>query len=251
MYLIISSEKTNNSLKSSLCQLDVDIVDISCVRLTPNFLAIDDLKQQINNFDIVIITSPTAIQYAHEVFKVVAKGITFIVPGISSYTKLRQYTQNEICYPKIGSGAEAMVNQVLDSTGLDGKKIAIIQGENANNTIEDYLAAKLGNNSYIKIVVYEQKWLDLGLSVVKKLLMDNSMQGIILTSSAHARYLFSQGQEYGFYDMLLKADFITLHIKIEQVIRKLGAKGHVFISDHASMESLIHLMGKLHDRCGR
>ncbi|MCC2626038.1 MAG: hypothetical protein K0R14_1911 [Burkholderiales bacterium] len=251
MFLIISSQKTNSYLKKELGKLDINAVDICCVRLSPNFAVIENVKQQINNFDFVIITSPAAINYAYEVFKIAAKEVTFIVPGISSYKKLGQYTQNQIYYPKSSSGAEAMINQVLENTNLCGKKIAIIQGSNTNNTLQNYLDAKLGNDSYKEMIIYEQKWQDLDNQGIKKLFMSNSMQGIILTSSAHARYLFNQWQKRGFYDMLLKTDFITLHIKIEQVIREFGAEGQVFISDHASMESLIELMGKLHDRYGK
>ncbi len=247
MYLIISGEISSNYLKNELDKLTINAVCIPCIQSISSTPVINHLKEQINNFDIIITTSPTAINYAHEAFKVAAKDIIFVVPGFSSYSTLRQYTQNKIYYPNRIFGAEAIVDQVLENINLHGKKIAIIQGENANNTIQDYLKVKLGNDSYTEMIVYEQKWLDLDNKITKKLLIDSSMQGIILTSSGHARYLFSQGQKYGFYDMLLTADFITLHVKIEQVIRKLGAKGHIFISDHALMESLIDLVGRLHD----
>jgi|GEM_PF-6864425 len=247
MYLIVSSTKTNNYIKDELYKLNINIIDIPCVQLTPDTTVIHQLKQQINNFDIVIITSPAAIQYAHEIIKMAEKKLIFIVPGKSSFVKLRQYTKNIIYAPERNSGSEEMIDQILEHMDLKQKKIAIVQGKNANRIIQDYLEAKLGANSYTQIIIYQQKWLELNTQIMKKFFIDNSVQGIILTSSMHARYLFSQAQKYGVYDMLLRTDFITLHTKIRQVLQSFGAKGHIFVSDNASNGSLIDLMGKLHD----
>lgn len=251
MYLIISTEKTNNYLKNELGKLNIDVTDIPCVQLTPDITVIHQFKQQINNFDIVIITSPTAIQYAQDIIKIADKRLIFIVPGKSSYTKLRQYTKNKIYAPEGNSGSKAIITQVLSNIDLNQKKIAILQGSSANHSIQNYLEAKLGRDSYTQIIIYRQKWLDLNTQSIKKFLQDNSLQGIILTSSTHARYLFSQAKKFGYYDMLLKADFVTLHTKIQQVLLGLGAKGHIFVSDNASNEALINLIGDLHDRHDR
>ncbi|HLX53079.1 MAG TPA: uroporphyrinogen-III synthase [Aquella sp.] len=248
MYLIISSEITNNYIKDELCKLNINIIDIPCVQLTPDTAIIHQFKQQINNFDIIIITSPTTIQYAQDIIKTADKKLIFIVPGKSSYAKLRQYTHNKIYAPEHNSGSEAITGQVLSNMDLMQKKIAIIQGKIANHSIQDYLDAKLGLNSYTQIILYQQKWLDLNTQNIKKFLQDNSLQGIILTSSMHAQYLFSQAKKFGYYDMLIRTDFITLHTKIQQVLQRLGAKGHIFVSDNASNEALINLMEKLHDR---
>jgi uroporphyrinogen-III synthase len=251
MYLIIGNKKTCNYFYQELTALNMSIVTMPCVQLIPEEGIINQFKERINDFDIVIITSPTAIDYAGEVIKYADKSVIFIVSGFSSYTRLRQYTENKIYAPENDSGAAAIINQILDFMDLREKKIAILQGRKANNQTQDYLTGKYGKNSYDNIVIYQQEWLDLDTQFLKKLFISNSLQGIILTSSSHAEYLFGRAKRFGYYEMLLMADFITLHTKIELVLRKFGVKGHIFVSDTANNESLIDLMGKLHDRHNR
>lgn len=263
MYVSVSSEKTNNYFKNELGKLGFDIIGVPCVKFYPQPTIIDNLKHQINDFDIVIITSPRAIEYLHEVFRIINKKLIFIVSGSSSYVKLRQYTKNVVYMPKHDAGSEAIISQILKYMDLRQKKIVLLHGKNASHYIQDYLGEKFGTNSYTKIVIYEQKWLDLDAELMKKIFLANSLQGIILTSSMYAESLFAQAKKFGYLDMLQEANFITLHIKIEQVLRKFGVKGHIFVSDTASNQSLvalllslraatansnIDLIGKLHDR---
>lgn len=246
MYLIVGNEKICYYLSKELSLSNIVMHAMPCVQLTPDVKIINQFKQQINNFDIVIITSPTAIDYISDAFKYADRKIIFIVSGLSSYIQLRQYTENKIYKPDNDSGSMPIISQLLECMDLRQKKIAIIQGQNANHQIQDYL--KLNDSLYTSIIVYDQRWLDLDIQFLKKLLLDNSLQGIILTSSSYAKYLFTQAQKFGCYDILQSIEFITLHNKIKKSLQSFGVRGRIFVSNTVSKESLIDLIRKLHDR---
>lgn len=248
MYLVISSEQSNRYLCDELARAKILSVSIPCTLLIPDGTAIVQLKQQINNFDIIIITSPTAIEYLNTIIPAIGKDKIFIVPGTSSYNRLRSYTANRIYAPQNGSGSVAIINQILYPMNLKGLKIAILHGKLANYQIHKYLEQKLGVGAYQSIIIYRQKWLGLNEQFMKKLFITNCLQGIILTSSSHAKYLFSQAQKFGYYEVLQHANFITLHSKIKQVLKELGVKTSVIVSDTASNQSLIDSIRKAHDR---
>lgn len=247
MYLAISREKTNNYLKAELAKLNIEVAALPCLWTYPDRVALECLRQQINNFNIIIITSPAAIDYAAAVVKLANSGQIFIVPGLSSFTRLRQYTKNEIYMPHNASGAEAIVTQVLERMDLNAQKIVILCSLVANHQIQDYLVASYGINAYTQMPLYRQEWLDLDAQFLKKSLTNKRLHGIILTSSSHAQYLFSQAHKFGYYDMLLQVNFIVLHPKIEQILLNLGVK-RIYLSATASLVSLVDFIGKLHDR---
>ncbi|MCC2645037.1 MAG: hypothetical protein K0R94_815 [Burkholderiales bacterium] len=248
MYLIVSGEKTNNYFKKALSKINIDAAAASCVQFYPKPEAIHNLKLQINNFDIIIITSPMTIYYTRELFKNLNKNVIFIVPGVSSCLKLRQYTRNRIYTPKQDSGAQAIIDEVLNCMNLNQKKVALLHGQDRSYHIPEYLNAKFGINAYTQIVIYEQKWLVLNEAYMKKFLIKSHLQGIILTSSMHAQYLFDQAQKFGYCDILKTANFITLHPKIVQVLQSLDVKGNIYVSNMATKRSLIDFIGKMHDR---
>jgi uroporphyrinogen-III synthase len=247
MYLIISTASSGEYLSHRLLNLNIPTCFMQCVETIPDVLAIDLLKQQINKFDIIIITSPVSINYVGDILSMAGKEQIFIAAGAASFDKLKKYTANTILAPHGDSGARAITLQILNNIDLTQKKIVIIRGQEANCQIQDYLNNKPELEVCTSMIVYHQRWMSPDMEYLKKILYNTSLQGIILTSSMHARMLFEQAANYGLMGSLVQAKFITLHSKIAHILKDFGATKPVLVSDTASHQSLIDLIGRLHD----
>jgi uroporphyrinogen-III synthase len=201
------------------------------------------LEDNINSFDYVMISSPAVIEF---IKSVIARAMftKFITVGQQSANKIKKYTNKEVIYPELSSGQDALFNEKLKYLGLGDKKVLIIKGEIENN---------LGYNKLLKsypswqvLDIYKKIYLSPEPLEVKRILEDNTLRGIIITTSGVVGQLFAVARGVGCDKILQKMLFIAIHPKIEKKLLGYGV-GRVLGTKSANKNDIVKLIRGLHD----
>ena len=101
------------------------------------------LQKNINNFDLIIFTSPMAIKFSKDVLSHVSNDVEFAVVGEASFNRLSQFTKNKIYYPVYNSGALFLINEQLTKLDLPNYKIAVVRGNLGDATIVNWFKVNI------------------------------------------------------------------------------------------------------------
>lgn len=199
------------------------------------------LDEEINNFDYVFFPSGTAIEYAK---KAILKSSIpqFITVGGASAAKLNKLTRQKIIYPENTSGGIALFNEKLSKLNLMQKKILIIKGCGS----EAKLYAKLikAGVNFISVDIYKRVLKTIEPDYLKKMLLIQGLQGIIITSSGLAEWLFNQAAKAKCVHLLKSQLFVTIHPQIKHKLIELGAN-KILVTEDARRSAVAELIKKL------
>jgi uroporphyrinogen-III synthase len=198
----------------------------------------DFLEQNLNQFDYVIIPSPTVIDYLKDIIGL-ANRPTFITVGRASAAKISKLTHKEVIYPSLGAGGLALFNEKLSELDLPSKMVLVIKGDGGNDAL--YLHMAKHNIKWTTIDIYKRIMLELEPDYLKKMLLIDGLQGIIITSSGLVDWLFEQASKANCVELLKNCLFLTIHTQIEKKLISLGAL-KVLVTERTERNSIIELI---------
>lgn len=215
MYLVFASKTLAPQIIDKFASEGNKATHIPSMQIEVAQQAIAELQNIVNNFDYIIFTSPTAIEYAGSVIKDV--NAEFITVGKMTAQRLAKHIRpnNKILYPVHSSGVDALIKEVLDSISLANKRVLLVKGDSDSLQLTEYIANKV--EVYQELTIYHYNYLPLDLKLLLK-----TATGIVITSSVEVNYLFSQAKKFGYLEDLLLLPFVTIH---QNIIRLLQANG--------------------------
>jgi len=243
MYLLFSSYNASRLILQKLANLNLECIYIPIVELLPNNTNIDKLNQIIASYDYIILTSSEAINLVNKTISLAAKNIVFITSGKKTAESLKKYITNNILFPVKNTGSKAIVDEVLRNIPIQQKRCLIIRGTVASEELQQYFR-KINYTNFTEIDVYTQKLLELQPILLKKLLGKDELQGIIITSSELARHLAESVVQNGFFELLLKQRFITIHPKIQNQLNQFNLN-NVYVTKDASYDAISETIKEL------
>ncbi len=221
MYLICCPNIYAQSIIDDLANVHISGIELPLMNIEDNNQNLQFLDKEINNFDYIIFPSGTAIEYAKEAI-IKASTPQFITVGDASAAKLNKLTGQRIIYPENISGGIALFNEKLSKLNLMQKKVLVIKGCGGNTKLYAKLI-KTGVN-FMSIDIYKRVLQTVEPDHLKKMLLIQGLQGIIITSSGLAEWLFNQGLRAKCLHLLKNQLFVTIHPQIKHKLIKLRAK---------------------------
>lgn len=214
MYLVFASTLQASQILSDLAKQNIQAKHIPSMEIEPDLESITQLKQIINDFDYIIFTSPTAIEFASKVL--INTKAQYLTVGQMTAKRLAKYINpDKILHPQTSSGVDALIEEVLAKIDLANKKVLLVKGDSDSLRITSYLADKV--DIYQEITIYHYKYLPLDLKPLLKI-----TTGIVITSSVEAKYLFAQAKKFGYLEDLLLLPFVTIHQNIFKLLKSYG-----------------------------
>lgn len=196
------------------------------------------LEENIDQFDYVIIPSPAVIDYAKDAITK-ASIPTFITVGKSSRDRICRLSSQPVIFPEVGSGGLALFNEKLYQLDLFNKKVLVVKGDGGNDDL--YLEMTKHNIKWTTLELYKRVLHELDADYLKKLLIIEGLQGIIITTSILAEWLFKQAEKAHCTALLRSCLFIVIHPQIEQKLKDFGA-ARVLVTPDAGRSAVIELI---------
>ena len=237
MYIVCSSDIASPSMMQTLTANNIDAVSLNLMQITFDEAVLMQLQQNIHTFSHVIIPSPAIIDYVAHIIKS-AHNVTFLTVGLSSAEKIQHLTANNVLYPKNSVGGSALFTEVIKTLDLNGANILLLKGQGGNLELEIQLDKS--HIPYSLMHIYKSSLQPIDGVYVKKLLTMNQLQGIIITSSTLARWLFTQVEHINCMQQLQHIVFLTTHAPIKHTLQQLGAKRIVLVEDMLHLIKLLH-----------
>ena len=238
MYLVCCPNMQIEPLLNDLSKIDVIGLPLRLMDLEFDMGSIKFLEDNINRFDYVVIMSPAVIDVIkHIIMKATLP--KFITVGITSATKIKKITTQEVIYPIEESGNEALFNEQMINLDLPNKKIMIIKGDGGSS--EFYTQMNKYNIKWTNLEIYRRVLLDIEPNYFKKTLLVNNIEGIIITTSTLVEWLFIQAKRALCLNLLKECLFITLHQQIEKKLFEFGAS-RVLVTPIADRNAIIKLI---------
>lgn len=196
------------------------------------------LEEKINSVDYLIITSPSVIEKIAPIIRI-AKHTQFITVGIPSSKKLQESTSNLILYPKLESGKEALVAEILSKIDFRHKKVVLLSSDNSNNDIFLQICPHLEVITlYNNVRIYPE------LKELHNLLNKDEVTGIVITSTILVDELISIIWQINCEHIIEDMLFIVIHEKIAKKLRDYGAK-NIKITKSADKQEILQLIENL------
>lgn len=231
-----------DEMVKNLAEINVSGVPLPLLDFKFDSERLDFIRAQINQFDFVMISSPSAIEFVAEAIALADKP-KFITVGAASAKRIRNYTKQEIIYPELSSGQEALFNEKLRHLDLINKKVLVIKGDIEND--ESYVKLAKSHVNWTIVDIYSRIFLPIESEKLKKLLEDNELRGIIITTSTLVGWLFKEADRAGYGDLLKSRLFIALHPQIEKKLLNCGA-GRILLTQSANRTAVTGLIRSLH-----
>lgn len=238
MYLVCCPNVHMQTMINDLAKAHVVGVEIPLMEFKYDDKNLRFLEDNINQFDYVIIPSPAVIEYAKDAIALSYKP-TFISVGAASGTKINKLTHKDVIYPKNGAGGAALFNEKLKDLDLPNKMVLVVKGEGGSEELYEKMAEH--NIKWTSLDIYKRILLELEPDYLKKMLIIEGLQGIIITTRILVEWLFEQAAKDNCVDLLKNCLFITMHSQIEQRLHEFGAL-RVLVSPKAERASIVELI---------
>lgn len=242
MYIVCSPQQQIKSIIDLLDKQNISSYPLPLVDFHFDPGKFKYLNDNINNFDYVMLSSPSVIYAIQDIIKK-SLNTKFITVGAKSALAIKNYTDNEIIYPNNISGREELLVNELPKINFNYKKVLIIKGE---NSIKD------SYNSYVStypdwqiIDIYSRITLHTNEEDLKNLLKSDQVQGIIITTSSLVDDLFALAKRINCEKLIQKKLFMTIHPKIAKKLYTFGVT-RVLLTKTVNKEEIVHLIGGLH-----
>lgn len=238
MYLICCPSTQSDSLAELLSANQLIGMPIVLMDFTVDNLQVAWLEEHINDYDYVILVSPTIIEFNKRAIQLATKP-TFLTVGVASALKLKELTKQEVLYPEDGSGGMALFTEKMQQLNLVKSRVLIVKGDSGNDSIQKQLELRMVN--WQSIAVYKRVEVKLERDYLKKVLISGPWQGIIITSTILVTWLFEQADADDCSNLLKMQTFITIHPQISEALRKLGVE-KVSTTKSSEKKSIIELI---------
>ncbi len=225
----------------NLASIHAAAIELPLMKIEYMHNNLPDLKNTIENFDYVIIPSNIILDYAHNILAA-AFHPQFATVGKASGSKLSGQIGRTVIYPENGSGGLALFDEKLSKLDLSNKSVLIIKGEDGNKELYTKLT-----NSGIQVTtidLYRRVLLNMKPDYLKKMLLIQGLQGIIITSTDLVKWLFMQAIEAGCFDLLKSRLFITIHPNIKRQLVGFGAS-RVLVTPNSKRGDILELIKKI------
>ena len=196
------------------------------------------LEQNINQFDYIIIPSPAVIDYVQDAIKSAFKP-TFITVGKASGAKIGKLTHRDVLFPTMGAGGMALFNEKIQQLDLQNKMVLVVKGEGGNEDLYAQMAKH--NIKWTTLDIYKRVMHELEPDYLKKMLIIEGLQGIIITTSILVEWLFEQAEKSNCVDLLKSCLFITIHPQIEKKLIEFGAL-KILVTPRTERSAVIELI---------
>ena len=231
--------------KSQIAEMEVllqnvDTYPLPLIDFEFDLEKLDYIAKNINNFDYVMLSSPSGIDKLGSVLAQ-AQLTTFLTVGSESAKRLRQYTNNEIIYPQFSSGQSALLKENLANINFVNKNVLVIKGNN------DKLYEKLfiAYPNWKRLSLYKSVSLKIDGIWLKKAFELGKVQGMIVTSSTLVEELFKVVKLINCLDMVKKINFITIHPKIKKTLQAYGVQ-NILVTQRANKKDIVNI---INNRC--
>ena len=238
MYLVCCPNLHMQSMIDGLASVHVTGIELNLMDIEFDSHNHIFVEQNLNQFDYVIIPSPTVIDYLKDVIKLAQKP-TFITVGPASATKLSKLTDKEVIYPTLGAGGAALFNEKLLNLDLQNKMVLVIKGEGGSEQL--FLNMAGHSIKWTAIDIYKRIKHPIDSDEFKKMLLIDGVKGIIITSSSLVEWLFEQAKISNCLELLKNCLFLTMHSRIEKKLIEFGAF-KVLLSERTDRKSIIELI---------
>ena len=269
MYLFCcTTEPKDDDLYIKILNSHVPIDKMPLFDLSINYNKLQLIINHIHEFNVTIFTSPKSIRAYHQVLSklsnlrnVISRNM-FYVMGESSAIELRSIlykliednrsiginvdisadisTDINIEYPKYITGASGLIEEILSQIDFTNKRVLLLKGSYGNIMLESWLKDKQIN--YTAINVYNHVKVLISKVAFLKIL-NNELQGIIITSGLMVDYLFELALHYNMRNYLIVQNFLTIHSKIADKLVALGvARDHIKITNTTNKNDLLALL---------
>ncbi len=243
MFLICCPNKYALQITKGLDEIDIKSFVLPTMDYIYDKNALSQVSKSINEFDIVIIPSGIIIDYAKDVIKSAVKPV-FMTVGKQSAKKLESITKQQIIYPETNSGGFALFEEKIESyDNLYNKKILVLKGEGGSKEL--YCAMHDFGLKFTMIDLYKRHLNKLPANYLKKILMTEGLQGIILTTSILVDWLFTEAKQANCVELLKNILFITIHPRIEQKLKNYGVNT-VQVTAHVDRMDVVGLIRGLY-----
>ena len=222
MYLVCRVENQIQETIQQLNMANVAAEPLILMRCVANMDALTELKTNVTQYDYIFFVSPTSIDICGEIIPLIPETTIFGVMGIRSSSVLAKYTKNNILSPKFNTGAKALIDECLNNVSLREKCVLIIEGGSTESVLENYFIEN--QIQYKKSQVYRREKVAPDLDSLQKIISENDLSGIIITSSELVDCLFDEAKKCNLDKILMKQKFITIHPNIVQRLREYGVE---------------------------
>lgn len=238
MYILCTPQ---NQMVEMLKLLDeIEIIPLALVNLEFSIDKIKYIEQNIDNFDYVILSSPTTIEHLSHAISLAAN-TSFITVGEQSANKIKQLTTNKVIYPDNGSGRDILFTEKIPAIDFSEKNVLLVKGESSDG--------------YSEIIEKYPKWQVLDIykkvnlasenkELLKKLLTNIAVKGIIITTSILVDELFKLIESLQCQLLLLNIRFIVIHPKIGKKLEQYGIQ-NIYITNSSNKNEILSLVRSL------
>lgn len=241
MYLICCPNVYAKQMVDNLAEIGVEGVPLNILDLSFDLDRLNFIKEQIDAFDYVLVSSPAAIDFLAPAI-VAATTTTFITVGTASANKIKSYNANiNVIHPEEGSGKEALFVEKLRYLDLSHKKILVIVSDGENSI----LPPNINEHNATIVEVYKRKLLELDPVELEQHLHSEKLRGIVITSSGMADWLFEEAAKINCVGALKDSLFIVLHPQIEKHLLTLGS-GRILVTESTDRSSVAKLIRNLY-----
>lgn len=241
MFLICCPSIHSQSMIDGLASIHTTGIEIPLMDFIFDEKNLNFLIDNINQFDYVIIPSPAVIDYVKKAIAVAYRP-TFITVGKASGARIAKITHKDVIYPELGAGGQALFNEKLQTLDLPNKMVLVVKGEGGNEEL--YIQMAKHNIKWTTIDIYKRVMLELEPDYLKKMLLIEGLQGIIITTSVLVEWLFHQALKSNCIELLKNCLFITLHTNVEKKLIEFGAL-KVLVTDRTERNAIVELIRNL------
>lgn len=208
-------------IKSSIIDFADKIEFLPIISLRPIDNALLRLNEIINNFDYIVLVSPSCIDFAKAAILNAFKP-DFMVMGSYSFNLLRKLTTQKILYPINVSGVNGLIGEIITVLELQAKKVLLVKGAANDNNMLLNTMLECGAD-VTKLNIYTTNLPLYSQDILIKVTNIDYYEGLVVTSSSIVSWLFAEAQANGYLEMLRVVRFITWHKGIAERLWQHGA----------------------------
>jgi hypothetical protein len=221
MYAILGSNKIVKLVQNRLiqdCNLTINecISNIDVYKLVLDYNNIYKIGNIFGSYEYILLSSLNVIDITKKYILHNNINTKYLVVGKSSFEELRQYTTNQIYYPVLKTGFEALIQELLHTTKLsiiDGSNLLILSSSSiSQRQIIDAWQPYFNKVDLFSLYNINYSFDILGQYIDKITYIVINSSGIIVPLIYYLQSIMPQFRD--------KLSFITYHHKIYQILTK-------------------------------
>ena len=211
--LITRPKEISGTLEKRLFEFGIGTYTYSPIEILPLEAPDQLIATVVKDVDIVIFVSPISVEMG---FRTISKFIhddpsrqIIAAVGRSTASVLKSFGVSEVISPVVGSGADALVNNLISNYVLRDKNVLIVHGEGGGENIATGLSGKVKKIN--RFVCYKNVMNSEPFSDVVKMFGDRLISGWTATSRGILAQMLSLDAEHGM-DLTSFPLFVNHHL---------------------------------------